>query len=213
MKPISRVKTPARTYRSSLRDEQAETTRSRILDALIRTMARGVAGLSIPAVAREAGVSIPTVYRHFRTKADLLAALGPHLSERTKLMAPPASFGTGDLGAVALELYARAGALSPELRAAMASELGGQARRRMMPERLKLARAELRALFPALPAAELDRLTRFVLIAVSSATIRAYEDYLGLAPAEASQDVAWVFRAIQRGVAAKARTRTQAATK
>jgi len=72
----------------------------------------------------------------------------------------------------------------------------------MMPERIALIRSELRTVFPALSATELDRLTRFMLISVSSVTIRAYEDYLGLPPAEASEDVAWAFRAIQRGVAA-----------
>ena len=68
----------SRPYRSELREEQAESTRSRILDATMRVMGRGVASLSIPAVAREAGVSTPTVYRHFGTKHDLLDALYPH---------------------------------------------------------------------------------------------------------------------------------------
>ena len=43
-------------------------------------MASGLASLSIPAVAREAGVSVPTVYRHFGTKDDLLAAVYPHVA-------------------------------------------------------------------------------------------------------------------------------------
>lgn len=170
-------------------------------------MAKGIAGLSVPAVARAAGVSVPTVYRHFKTKADLVAELGPHLFERSQLLAPPASLASGDLGAIATELYARAGALSAELRAAMASDLGSEARRRMMPERIARIRAELRAIFPALPAADLDRLTRFMLISVSSATIRSYEDYLGLSPTEAGEDVAYVFRAIQRGIAGTAKAR------
>ena len=62
------AKAPARTYRSELRAQQADETRARILDATVRVMARGLASLSIPAVAREAGVSVPTVYRHFATK-------------------------------------------------------------------------------------------------------------------------------------------------
>ena len=69
----------ARSYRSQLRAEQAEVTRARILDATVRVMAAGLPFLSIPAVAREAGVSVPTVYRHFGTKRDLLAAVYPHV--------------------------------------------------------------------------------------------------------------------------------------
>ena len=69
------VKPPRRTYSSALRDEQADATRTRILEALVRTMAAGIGGLSIPAVAREAGVSIPTIYRHFGSKHGLVEAL------------------------------------------------------------------------------------------------------------------------------------------
>ena len=208
----------SRTYRSPLRDGQTETTRTRILDALIRTMAHGVVGVSVPAVAKEAEVSIPTVYRHFKTKAELVAALGPHLFERTQLMTPPASSGSGDLGAVTAEMYARAGALSADLRAAMASDLGSDARRRMMPERLTRVRTDVQAILPSLTEADLDRLTRFTLIAVSSAAIRAYEEYLGLSPAAASEDVAFIFRAIQRGLTERPGTgpragRTARATK
>ena len=221
MKHITAVKgrpVRRRIYRSPLRDDQTETTRTRILDALIRTMANGVVGLSVPAVAKEAEVSVPTVYRHFKTKAELVAALGPHLFERTQLMAAPASTGSGDFGAVVAEMYARTGALNADLRAAMASDLGSEARRRMMPERITRIRTELRTMFPSLEEADLDRLTRFTLIAVSSAAIRAYEDYLGLSPAAAGEDVAFVFRAIQRGLTERPGTgpragRTARATK
>ena len=82
-----------RSYRSQLRDEQAEATRARILDATIRVIARGLANVSIPAVAREAGVSVPTIYRHFGTKDDLLAAVYPHVVRRAGLheLVPPRS--------------------------------------------------------------------------------------------------------------------------
>src|SRR6266511_4254163 len=83
---VKRPKRPTRAYDNELRAEQAEGTRRKILDALVRTMGRGVAGLSIPAVAREAGVSVPTVYRHFKSKAALVAALSPYLFGRAGLM-------------------------------------------------------------------------------------------------------------------------------
>ena len=68
-------------------------TREQILDALVRTIGQGVAGLSIPAVAREAGVSIPTIYRHFHNKQELVAALGGYLMQKMGLasMQPPRS--------------------------------------------------------------------------------------------------------------------------
>src|SRR5262245_50282860 len=65
-----------RIYRSPLREERAAQTRERILEGLVRVMAKnGIAELSIPLIAREAGVSIPSVYRYFPTKRDLVAAL------------------------------------------------------------------------------------------------------------------------------------------
>src|SRR5579859_6868635 len=74
-----------RVYHSELRARQADETRSRILDATIAVMARGLPDVSIPAIAKEAGVSIPTVYRHFATKHDLFAAVYPHAERRAGL--------------------------------------------------------------------------------------------------------------------------------
>jgi len=201
MKRITNVKGPkTRTYDSALRTHQTAETRERILEALIRTMGKGIAGLSIPAVAREAGVSVPTVYRHFGTKADLIAALAPKLVERTGLMEAPAG---GDLSEIARSMYAKHEGFEDEIRVALASELGSEVRRRMMPERIRLIRGLLRVQFPTLRARELDRLTRFSLISLSSASIRAYNDYLGLTPREAGEDVAWVFAALERGLRGK----------
>ena len=189
----------ARGYQSPLRDEQAEVTRKRILDALVRTMGRGVAGLSMPAVAKEAGVSVPTVYRHFRTKADLVEALAPYLSRKTGLMEIPAA-GSRDLRAVTRELYRRNEAMDAEVRAAMASELGREVRRRTMPERLTLIRKYMAERVPGLTGAELDRLTRVAMILMSSATMRAYKDYLGTNPMDAAEDVAWTLEILQKSL-------------
>src|SRR5688500_6619893 len=79
------AKCSTRTYRSGLRAEQTEETRTRILDATIRVIATGLASLSVPTVAREAGVSVPTIYRHFATKRELLAAVYPHAARRAGL--------------------------------------------------------------------------------------------------------------------------------
>lgn len=202
MKRITNVKRHAkrsRTYESPLRNEQAEVTRQRILDALVRTMGRGVAGLSVPAVAAEAGVSVPTVYRHFRSKAELVAALAPYLSRKTGLMEFP-DVGGDDLGAVARELYRRNEAMDAEVRAAMASQLGQEVRRRTMPERVSLIRKAVAERVPGVTGAELDRLTRVLLILLSSATMRAYKDYLGMGAMEAAEDVAWTVGILQRSL-------------
>lgn len=198
MKRITNVKSRRRRgYESQLRDEQVHETRRKILEALVRTMARGVAGLSVPAVAREAGVSVPTVYRHFRTKASLVAALAPYLAEKTRLMEPPAGNGQS-LADIAREMYRRNAAMDADVRAAMASQLGQELRERAMPRRIAMVREEVARQVPGLAREDLERFTRITLILMSSATLRAYKDYLGMGAADAAEDVAWALTALQR---------------
>jgi AcrR family transcriptional regulator len=65
-----------RPYRSERRREQAEQTRSRVLDAAARLFQeRGYEGTSIAAIAADAGVSPETVYAGFGTKRALLGEL------------------------------------------------------------------------------------------------------------------------------------------
>lgn len=61
----------ARTYSSPLREAQAEQTRERIIDAALRVLGDRGAAFTMPAVAKEAEVSLPTVYRLFPNKESL----------------------------------------------------------------------------------------------------------------------------------------------
>lgn len=206
MNRITNVKRPrrARSYESPLREEQSDATRRKILDALVRTMADGVAGLSVPAVARRAGVSVPTVYRHFKTKAELVAALAPYLASKTRLMDIP-DVSDQDFGAMVRELYRRNEALDAETRAAMASELGQQVRRRTMSDRLAIIRRAVATRLPRLSGDELERFTRIVMILNASTTMRAYKDYLGMSASQAAEDVAWALNSLQRAYARRRR--------
>jgi AcrR family transcriptional regulator len=72
------MKDPAgkRQYHSPRRQEGAERTRQAILASARRLFAaQGYTATSLPAIAREARVSTPTVTAVFRTKAALLEAL------------------------------------------------------------------------------------------------------------------------------------------
>jgi AcrR family transcriptional regulator len=64
---------PPVNARSSLRREQAAQTRRRIVDAAARVFEdQGFAGTRIEDVASEAGVAVPTVYKVFTNKVNLL---------------------------------------------------------------------------------------------------------------------------------------------
>lgn len=67
--------TPKRSYDSRRRRQQAEDTRRRVLAAATEVFLRcGYAGATIPAIAKEAGVALQTVYRAAPGKAGLLSA-------------------------------------------------------------------------------------------------------------------------------------------
>jgi AcrR family transcriptional regulator len=65
-----------RAYESPARQRQADETRSRIAEAAIRLLTEsGYAGMTIPAVAKAAGVAVPTVYAIFGSKKGIVAEL------------------------------------------------------------------------------------------------------------------------------------------
>ena len=67
---------PRRAYRSTKRAAQAAQTRRDILaTAGVLFRERGYAGLSMPAIAAEAGVAVETIYRAFDSKAGLFKAV------------------------------------------------------------------------------------------------------------------------------------------
>jgi AcrR family transcriptional regulator len=67
------AKTVKRRYRSARRREQAEETRSRIIDAAHHLfVTQGYGRSTIAEVARAAGVAVETIYAVYRNKATLL---------------------------------------------------------------------------------------------------------------------------------------------
>lgn len=84
----------SRTYQSPLREAQAALTRERILMAAKTYLEEhDLETLSLPQLARLAGVSPPTVYAHFRTVDDLVEAFFNWLSPRLGLRDPLPSLG------------------------------------------------------------------------------------------------------------------------
>jgi AcrR family transcriptional regulator len=188
--------TAARPYRSELRAEQAEATRDRILDAAGRVMADGIASVSIPGIAREAGVSVATVYRHFATKTDLLAAMYPHLLRRTGLedLVPPRRI--EDLKVGLRALFERTDSFDDLARAAMASPGSAEVRRLSMARRLGWAREFVATNARGLGDADRNRIARLMVVLTTSSSIRMWRDQLGSSVDEAADDIDWVVRAV-----------------
>jgi AcrR family transcriptional regulator len=193
---MNRIAEESRPYRSTLRAEQAEGTKERILEATLRLMADGLASFSVPAVAREAGVSVPTVYRHFRTKGDLLAALYPYVLGRSGLESVPDPTSLDDLRDGIRAVFERLDAVDDLARAAWANPIAEEARRAMMPSRYRRIHRLGESIRPRLSDADHDRITRLLLILTSSGSLRLWRDHLGCSVDEAADDVEWVARAM-----------------
>lgn len=186
---------PTRAYRSELRQEQTEETRARIVDATMRVMATGLASLSIPAVAREAGVSVPTIYRHFRTKRELLAAVYPHAARRAGLdtIADPRTL--DELRPMIRALLERLDNLDDLTRAAMASPAASEMRHATMPTRYQRLRRLADSIEPKLRKADRERITRLLAVVTASSSLRMWRDHLGLSVDEVAKEVDWIVRA------------------
>jgi AcrR family transcriptional regulator len=180
---------------NQLRAEQAEGTRLRILEATLKVMARGIASVSIPAVAREAGVSVPTVYRHFGTKHELLAEVYLHVVRRTapgELVLPRT---LDELRDGVRAVFGGLDSADDLARAAMASPAAAEARRMGMPARLEIYRRMADAIAPRLAQGDRDRIARVLTILISSSALRLWRDHLGSSVEEAADDIDWVIRA------------------
>jgi AcrR family transcriptional regulator len=193
MTPLA--KPNGRVYRSQLRAEQAEDTRERILDATVRVAAKSPAGISVPDVAREAGVSVPTIYRHFRTKGELFAAVYPHLGRRAGfgVVAEPQS--VEEFHEMVRTVFGGLDSLGEVARRAIASPAADEARRAQMPARLAMSRHFAETVAPNGAKADLDRIARVFVVLTMSSAMRVWRDHLGSSVDEAADDVEWMLRA------------------
>jgi AcrR family transcriptional regulator len=157
--------------------------------------------VAIPDVAREAGVSIPTIYRHFGTKAELLIELYPHVARRAGLavarmedVPPPRSL--DELRAGLRAVYARIEAVARDdlTIAAISGPAGDEVRRVSMPQRLAAFRPMVDGFIPGLGEVERDRIARLLVVLTTSSALRTWRDYLGSSADEAADDVDWVIR-------------------
>ena len=187
---IHLVKAAARSYDNSLRTEQAAATRERIVEATIAVLARGPAELSVPAVALEAGVSVPTVYRHFASKKALVDAVYDRYADEIDAQWPDDPPRTlEDYLARVPGVFARHDHVPVALRAVMSGPEGVKARRENMPDRLAKIEAVVRKL--GLKGEDRERMRDVVLVLTSSVVQQAFHDYLDVGPEVAADRVVW----------------------
>ncbi len=178
-------------YRSPLRQAQAAATAQRILDAAVALLERRPGALSIPAVAREAGVSVPTVYHHFSDKATLIRAISDHLDARTGLSPLPDPTSAAELAEhvakVAPHLSGRQALMAPAFRSAE----GIAIRREQVADRKRMVGEALTGMRSRLSPDAFEKLVSVVTVLCTSETLGFFQEYLGASGEEAAAAVAW----------------------
>ena len=179
-----------RVYRSSLREEQAEATRAKIIDALAALIAEGhPPTIAVGAIAARAGVAEPTVFHHFPTKQALFQALAskqfglvtagidPHRPE--------------DLAAAIRMVYQRSEGIEPLVRWTLSNPLARTTERPRRGDRMGLLRAALAEVLSRLSPTDAAHLERLALLLSSPLASLYWKDYLGLSADESADVAAW----------------------
>ena len=176
----------------SLREQQRAVTRERIITALSELIqSRHPLDVTMAAVAEQAGVSEPTLYRHFPTKRDLFAALGSHLYRRTTAGVAPSNL--EELVEFMPALYRQFAEMEATTRWNLAAPKD-EAVRPSATERLPILQEALSATLEDLAPAEADALLRGLLLLTSPASLLYWQDYLDITVDEAAETASWLIR-------------------
>lgn len=177
----------------SLRQQQRAVTRERILHALAELLeTEHPLELSMAAIAEHAGVSEPTLYRHFSTKRNLFAALGSALFRQVTADITPTN--VDELVEIIPTLYRRFSEMEATARRALAAPAGGATPRPSSTERLEMLRAVMGDGLDGRAAAESAFVLRGLLLLTSPLSLIYWQDYLGITVDEAADTAAWLIR-------------------
>lgn len=187
---------------SSLRSRLADTTRQVIVDALIVQLAeRDALDISYAELARRAGVSIQTLYRHFPTRGDLLDALTRRVGAALAVREYPAT--RDGVTALVRALFPRfdrhAGLLVAQIHAGAGNESRAKGRKR----RAGAFQSVLAVATPNLPADRRRAAAGLLHVLVSANTWFRLREELGLDGAASGDITAWAVDTLWRALEAE----------
>jgi AcrR family transcriptional regulator len=177
----------------SLRQQQRAVTRERILRALAELLeTEHLLEVSMAAVAERAGVSEPTLYRHFSTKRNLFAALGSDLFRQVTAGIAPTNL--DELVEIVPTLFRRFAEMESTARWTLAAPEGEAVPRPSSTERLDMLREALGSALDDRSAAEAEFVLRGLLLLTSPLSLIYWQDYLNITVDEAADTAAWLIR-------------------
>jgi len=188
---------PEVPLKPSLRQAQKDLTRRRIVEALAELIStEHPLEISMASVAERAGVSEPTLYRHFPTKRDLFAALASdHYARVADNIAPQSAEA---LAQAVPTVYARAEAIESTVRWLLAAPDPEGVPRPNVERRLSVLREAMHEELASMPTRDRDHLLRAVLLLTSPMPLLYWKDYLGLRHDQAADTAMWMVRALAR---------------
>jgi AcrR family transcriptional regulator len=176
----------APAYASPLRERQKADTRALILATVERLLAdRSLEQFSLADVARAAGITERTVYRHFETRDALLEATWKMVNDAIGIRSFPST--AEELVGLPLIVFPAFEQKADVIRAMLASPQGRELRLRVNKERQAAIRAAVRDARPKLREPAFTRLCAAVQLLYSASGWATMRDYWGLEGAEAGR--------------------------
>ena len=183
--------------RRSLRDRLDETTRDVIVDALIEQLVEtGAFELSYYDLARRAGVSVRTIYRHFPHRSDIIEALSRRLNKLVAIDYPHTREGIQQVTRAVFEVYDKhASAFIAQLEAGQ-----GRLRKTGRSKRSQLMQSILAKDLPNLPADRLASVAGLMICLFSPTIWQRLRDDAGLDGKQGGELVAWAIEVLWRAL-------------
>jgi AcrR family transcriptional regulator len=185
----------------TLADDRVDLVRRRALEGVSAVLSRGEA-LTYAAVAEAAGIAERTLYRHFPTRAALLAAVFEWTNERIGFR--------GEYPGDEAELVALVRRAFPgfDAHATVIEELlltpeGRQARLASKPERQRATTALVRQEAPGMDRSSERRTAAVLQLLSSAATWQSLRDYWDMDGAEAAETAALAVELLLNGARAR----------
>jgi hypothetical protein len=188
-------------YNSPVREGKARETREAILTALFELMDSASAAdeISTEAIALKAGVQRRTVFRHFATKDDLLAAFWPWLNARIGVSATPENL--KEIVDGPRQAFPKFDMHEAAIRSSLHSRTGREMRIGTVAKRhANFARALAPAIASLAPA-EGEKIKSLAHLLFSASAWEVLKDYGGLTGTEAGETASWALEVILSAVA------------
>lgn len=188
----------ARTYKSEVREARTAQMRELLLQTTHAILAAGgLDALTLPKLAAEAEVSVPTVYRHFATLDELLGAflgwMRPKVGMTHEAMG---ALKPDEVAALAPQNFPRFDAHKEVLEPLMDSRAWNRVRTGSLNGRAQLGASILRPAAPDWPQADLEAASGAIMILSTPAAWRWLRDTWGLDSATAARGAEWAMRTL-----------------